>query len=614
MSRRRTKSKTSRHKAAVREGAGLLPQDWVATPEPTSASTSPADPVPAPLPVLEPTRPSITEDKRAQDRISQRELGKVAVALRLPTGEWVSVRLWDFSSIGFGIVHEPSPTMADPILARNGSRESSDSAGASGLSLREGDEVQLRIQVRTEERYEVWCKVRNIGPWRDATKIGLRRLDVGFPQAVNLDRRESFRLPLAPSLSLKARIRHPFLYGHWSPILVSDVNKSLGFSFLSQDPSILLFEGMELDIHFELASFRKLPFTGRVTWVHATRENEVKFGVECMDMDWRLQGGLCDYLLFSRSWTPSKLRAAGFRSNEVKGHLRFRTVKSMEDYAEVLHLRRAAYISASKRPEATTAEEMATPLDGVSRILMATHHGQLVGSLTFTFPSSEDTDLDSQMGFPGRKYPVHLPPKANMIEVSRLCVHHDYRGTDLLQGMFEHGLKHFLMSDRHWLITSATTDLLPIYERIGFTRLKASYRHPLLNNREHFLIIAHKSAFLWGLGINLLVWNSVFGDLVRYLLDRNLLALPGWTKAIIRAKLLLRPLARRITDSNARNALRKHLESLRRSRKKREAEARREALTDETSSSLEPPGSLYAHMEVEVPDPGKPEAEASGRD
>lgn len=614
MSRRRTKSKTSRHKAAVREAAGRPPQDWVATPERALIPGPAAAPVPTPLTAPGSIRPSIAEDKRAQDRISQRELGKVAVALRLPTGEWVPVRLWDFSSIGFGIVHEPSPTLADPILARKDFQESTISAGSSGLSLRGGDEVQLRIQVRSEESYEVWCKVRNIGPWRDATKIGLRRLDVGFPQAVNLDRRESFRLPMAPSLSLKARIRHPFLYGHWSPILVSDVNKSLGFSFLSQDPSILLFEGMELDIHFELASFRNLPFTGRVSWVHATRENEVKFGVECMDMDWRLQGGLCDYLLFSRNWTPSKLRSAGFRSNEVKGHLRFRTVKTMEDYAEVLHLRRAAYISASKRPEATTAEEMATPLDGASRILMATHHGQLVGSLTFTFPSSEDTVLDSQTGFPGRKYPVHLPPKANMIEVSRLCVHQDYRGTDLLQGMFEHGLKHFLMSDRHWLITSATSDLLPIYERIGFTRLKASYRHPMLNNREHYLIIAHKSAFLWGFGINLLVWNSVFGDLVRYLLDRNLLVLPGWTKAIIRAKLLLRPLARRITDSKARNSLRKHLESIRRSRKKREAEARRVALEGETKAGHDTPSSLYSNVEVDVPDPGKPEPETSGLD
>ena len=50
-------------------------------------------------------------------------------------------------------------------------------------------------------------------------------------------------------------------------------------------------------------------------------------------------------------------------------------------------------------------------------------------------------------------------------------------------------------------------------------KLKASYKHPLLNNKEHHLLIAHRSAFLWGFGMGLLTWNSVFGDLVGHLLD-----------------------------------------------------------------------------------------------
>lgn len=535
-------------------------------------------------------------DGRAVDRISERELGLLAVSLRKGGEEaWHPVRLWDFNAIGFGVVHEPGRSLLDPILGRGGERAAA-AAGAPGLPLEEGEEVELRLVKGMSPPYQLWCQVMNVGPWRAGTKIGLRRLDVNLPQLVETDRRGARRLSLGNGLSLKARIRHPFLYGRWCPITVFDVNRSLGFSFRSADASILLFEGMRIEIHFELPSIRQSPMQARVAWVHATRENEVRFGGECLSMDWSVHNALCAFLLVSRQWTPAHLKEVGFRARDVKGHLRYRTVKSMEDYAAVLYLRRDAYVSVGKRPADTQPEKMASLLDGVSRILTAHHQGTLVGSLTFTFPSSEETVLDSQAGFPNRQYPVRLPPKANLIEVSRLCVHPGYRGTDLLIGMFEHGLKHFLMSDRHWLVTSATADLLPLYQRIGFTQLKASYRHQHLNNQEHHLIIAHRSAFLWGFGIGILTWNSVFGNLVAYLLERGLLAIPGWMRLIIKGKLLLRPVAALLSDSRARSGFKRHMAALL---------AARQSTAKDADPTVSGGSTLYADLELELPDSGK---------
>lgn len=498
-------------------------------------------------------RPSVTRDLREQTRTSQRELGKVAIAIRLPGGDWREVRLWDFTSIGFGILFAPEPGGSAPV--------------------KPGDEAALRMRVEGNQEFEVWCQVKNVRAWKGKFKIGLRRMDLNFPRAVDMERRESFRLPLAPALSLQARTAHPFLYGHWCRMEVSDLNPRMGFSFVSRDESILLFEGMELLIHFELASCRHLPARARVAWINASRADEVRFGVSCVDMDFRLHNGICAYLFCSRQWTPARLSEAGFRPREVKSHLRFRSVRSMEDYAEVLGLRREAYVGAGKRDQDTRPEDMASPLDGKSRILMALHHDRLVGTLTFTFPADEGTVLDSQTGFPGAKYPVPLPPKANLIEVSRLCIDSEYRGTDVLQGLFEHGLKHFLLSDRHWLLTSAMDELLPMYERIGFRRLGASYKHPRLNNKEHHLIIAYRGAFLAGLGLNLLVWNSVFGKLVRYLADHRLLRLSFWERALIRGKLAFQPLAGYLLSRAAQRAFRKHLDSLQLLQMKPRAEA-----------------------------------------
>ncbi len=490
-------------------------------------------------------RPSVKEDKRNQSRFSQRELGSVSVSVRMGGENWCAVKLWDFSAIGFGILYQPHPD---------------DKSKSSPLSA--GEELLVRIRIEAHQEFEVWCEVKNVSHWKDGFKIGCRRLDLNFPRAVDLERREGFRLSLAPSLALRARVRHPFIYGHWCALQASDLNKNMGFSFLSHDESILLFEGMELRLFFELASYRSLPMRVRVAWINAASAEEIRFGVECADIDFRLHNGICDFLMFSRQWTPARLFDAGFRVQQVKSHLRFRSVKSLEDYAEVLYLRRDAYVGAGKRARETSPEDMASALDGKSRILMAHHHERLVGTLTFTFPTSEETVLDSQAGFQGGKYPVPLPPKANLIEVSRLCIHPEYRGTDVLQGMFEHGLKHFLMSDRHWLLTSAMDELLPMYERIGFRRLKASYKHPQLNNKEHHLIIASRTAFLGGFGINLLVWNSLFGELIRYLMKHELIALSRWERLFIRTKLLCEPLAARALKGRAVKAFRKHLEAL----------------------------------------------------
>ncbi len=512
-------------------------------------------------------------ENRAQERISQRELGSVRIALRSPgQAAWLSVKLWDFTSISFGVLHQPEketwPAPAgldhadalDPKPVKYSAKDQSPSA-ASGFQV--GDEVEVEIQLPGNQEFRIWCQVKNVSGYKAGTKIGLRRLDINFPQAVDINRREAFRLPLAPSLALNARVAHPFIFGHWCPLLVSDVNRNMGLSFLSQDPSILIFEGMQLKIHFELASHRETPMIARVAWVHATEANEVKFGVTCMDMAWTLHNGICDFLVFSRLWSPARLRQAGFRSQQVKGRLRFRSVKTMDDYAEVLYLRRDAYVGIGKKPAGTRPEEMAGNLDGLSRILMAHHQDKLVGTLTFTFPVREDAVLDSQAGFPGQKYPVEIPPKANLIEVSRLCIHEEYRSTDLLQGMFEHGIKHFLLSDRHWLLTSAVAELLPIYQRIGFRKLKAAYKHRALNNQEHHLILAHRDAFLYGQGMNLLVWNTMFGELIGHLLGRRLIKVPGHVRAIIRLKLLFLPLSKRMLEKSASRAFKKHLDTLR---------------------------------------------------
>lgn len=479
---------------------------------------------------------------RRQLRISQRELGRVTIEVQRAEGEdWVPVKLWDFTSISFGIVVDDD-------------------------SWEIGSQLKVRLQTASQETHVADCTLMSKRERQGAAlpqwHLGLRRDDVHAPQGRDTGRREDERLRLAPAVNLVARIRHPYLFAHWCRVRAYDVNRSMGFAFECEDPSLLIFVGMTLDLHFELPGMRDLPLKARVAWVFATDDHRARFGVSCMAMDFALHNCISDFLLVTRHWSPARLRAAGFRVQQVKQRLRFRTVQSREDYDAVLCLRRDAYVGAGRKPEGTPPEAMVGRLDAQSRILTAWHGSELVGSLTFAFPDREDILLDSEGGFPGQAYPVQVPRKADLIEVSRLCIHPAYRSTDLLQGLFEHGMQHFLSSDRHWLLSSAVPELLPLYLRIGFKTLGATYCHPALGNAEHHLILAHRDVFLRGKGMRHAVWLGLFGDVLRFLVRNHPRLFPLSLRLRLVPHLLMHPLMKRMSQARLRRAFKQYLATL----------------------------------------------------
>lgn len=484
-------------------------------------------------------------DARRQLRISQRELGRVAIAVQktewADEQKWVNAKLWDFSSISLGIRVDKSDWEV-------------------------GDRLKVRLQAAAETHvFECTlmskreCQGAALPQWH----LGLRREDVTAPQGRDGSRREDERLRLAPAVNLVARIKHPFLFAHWCHVRAYDVNRSMGFAFECQDPSLLVFIGMTIDLHFELPGMRLLPLKARVAWVFAEGDHCVRFGVSCVAMDFALHNSISDFLLVTRHWSPARLREAGFRVQQVKQRLRFRTVKNGEDYEAVLLLRRDAYVGAGRKPEGTPPEAMAGRLDKQSRIITAWHGSELVGSLTFAFPNSEDVILDSEAGFPGHRYPVQVPRKTDLIEVSRLCIHQAYRSTDLLQGLFEHGMQHFLSSERKWLLSSAIPELLPLYLRIGFKTLGATYRHPALGNAEHHLISAHRDAFLKGKGMRYAVWLGLFGDVLRFLVSRHGRLFSITQRLRLAPHLIIHPLMKRMIRARLRRAFKQYLATLR---------------------------------------------------
>jgi predicted GNAT family N-acyltransferase len=247
------------------------------------------------------------------------------------------------------------------------------------------------------------------------------------------------------------------------------------------------------------------------------------------------------YLLqFGNGATVKELCAEGFRIPSSSGVLDFGSLRTPEEYGEVLRLRRLAYVHAKKLGEDTKDLDMADAFDARSRILVAKHRGRVVGTVRLMFPQSEADRLNHEDYM---ELPPRLPPREQMVEVFKACTHPGYRGSDLFYRLLMHAALTIIQSGRRYALMSATDSLAPLYERFGFRKLGTAYLHPSMKV-EHHLMLVDAPRTVSGLGTNPIFWNLA-GGWELWSFARSCGVVPGdfWSVARVRFLRLFRPVA-----------------------------------------------------------------------
>ncbi len=485
-------------------------------------------------------------ENRSKRRVKEQELQEIPAQLLIAESALgLSCTIVDYSHGGFGI-------FVSPLVAPR---------------IEFGMQVVLQISLR-QKNMSVPCTVVHCAPGAEGMRFGLARSKWEGLSLSEKDRRRANRLTLKNYQRLYSRAPHALFRGTWDYFTVLDVNKNMGLALETHNPESFVMAGMEINLYLSLPGFTEFPYRGIVTWVWPEEGRFLRFGLRCLEMSYELNQALCDYLLDYQDWTPNELRRFGFQVREFKSHLKFRCVESKEEYLQVVKLRWLAYVAAGKQSAESAPEGMASSLDSISRIIVAYHHGMLAGSLTATFPQTETDKLETEKSFPNGCFPCPMPAKTNMIEVARLCTHFNYRGGDLLRGLFEQAALYFLLSGRESVVTSAVDNLMPLYQKIGFKDLGHSYAHPTMNSLSHHLVLAHRNSFLWGQGISWMTWCTVFGDMVAYLLERGFISPNPAVQLLIKVKLTLMPLLKRWGEHRAKRSFRYHLLLLQRGSRK----------------------------------------------
>ncbi len=247
------------------------------------------------------------------------------------------------------------------------------------------------------------------------------------------------------------------------------------------------------------------------------------------------------YLLhFGHGTTVEELRADGFRIRSSSRALDFGSIRTDEEYGEVLRLRRLAYVHARKVSADTKDVEMADAYDARSRILVAKHRGRGVGTARRMFPEPGRDHLNHEDFV---RLPPGLPPRDQLVEVFKTCTHPGYRGSDLFYKIIMHAGLVILQSGRRYALMSATDSLAPIYERFGFRRTGVTYQHPAMR-LPHHLMVADVARVVTGADINPLFWNSAGGwELWKFAKLCGVVPTDRWTRARVRLWHLLRPVA-----------------------------------------------------------------------
>ncbi|MEO6095512.1 MAG: hypothetical protein ABIW76_07500 [Fibrobacteria bacterium] len=491
-------------------------------------------------------RPSNALTGRESNRVSERELERIPAWISLdngpgkPPSKDIPVRLWDYSPFGFAVTFPFSES------------------GCSSPKV--GDLAKLKFDFG-DGPLMAECIVKNSAIVKNSLRLGLSRRDLArrqkFENRSGVPQGECLRLP--EKSDIRAEVRNPVLFAEWSTFVLCGVQPGLRLDFISRDASLPLFVGQKLEMRFVMPTIGNPEFRGEVALLERVPGNALKVRLKTLSLSSALANDLAETLTFEADIMPGTLKRFGFPTRFLKKRVSFRFLETMEEYAQVLALRRSAYVEAGKKGGKTQPEEMSISKDKNSRILCAYHDETLVASAAITFATGQDEVLRSEAAFPEGKYPIQHPPKAELLEVNSLCTHREYRRGDLLQAMFEQIARIFVLSGRTWIINLVESSLLPVYLSLGFRDTGKSCE---FLGRTHHLIRVDRRVPAFGRGIGLLRWNVLFGDLMEDILERGMLPLGRVERMRLKLMLAFKPFAKRWVGSKYERAFRRSLEEI----------------------------------------------------
>lgn len=413
-------------------------------------------------------------------------------------------------------------------------------------SLHQGDEIDLTLRLGHQASEFTGLVVTTTAAENGRSLVGVRwyaREDTSAPP--DADRRASARWICGVEFLPTGVAANPVRFSDFIHFRVRDISSS-GLQIVTSLRNKFLVPGMVLDTMISCPATGQVKVELKLVHARIVSENGKDFlalGVAMIRPTPQTLQTFGQYVLqFGGAASLEELRKGGLTVQSSARAVEFGYVRTPEEYKAVLALRLRAYGEAGKLDQAGPPDAMADIFDSRARILVGRYRGEVVASLRLIYHEPDDPTEHEQY----TSFPESFPRKDEMVEITRVCTHPDYRRGDLLLGLFRHTILTVLQSRRRWILGSSTEKLLPIYTRIGCKPTDVRFRHEAVGGEEHVMFLGDCYAGLAGKGMSPVVWNILFNDMLEHIDVRDILGDNPLTAARLGIYRALAPVARLI--------------------------------------------------------------------
>jgi hypothetical protein len=325
------------------------------------------------------------------------------------------------------------------------------------------------------------------------------------------------RVTLGNSVPAFAVCHNPLNFEDVFIFNITDISKN-GLGLKSDFAKVPMLPGCKLDsVQIMVPGFETISISGSVRFVnYRSSHKQFNCGLQVDKSDASAFHEMLAMSLLlhgtSNDASIAHIRAAGITCKSVRRLVTWRQAQSKSEYEHVCRQRYEAYVLDGKLDGSCGADFVKEQYDKHSVIIYAEHRGQIIGSVRATACRRPGEKFEIEEAGP---LPSYLS-RERTIEISRLCVCGEWRGTDLPIGLAERAAEIVIKERAEYAITSCTEDRIELYRQLLFEPTGEILYLPAFKDIPHYRMVqdVKKVRSMWSK-------NRVYSSIQKYLQDRG---------------------------------------------------------------------------------------------
>ena len=414
-------------------------------------------------------------------------------------------------------------------------------ADANSSAFRKGDAIDLELVITGQRSLFEGLVVDQIEANADITLLGVRLSRKLSSRVPTSDRRAGDRWICSDEFLPTCVAPTPGRFDDFVYFQIRDISAE-GLQLSCSLRNKFLIPGMRLALSVVFPMAQMVSIDVEIVRVGITSysgRDMLMVGTRFHSIGLQAKTALGQYIVqFGNVDTLEALKHAGLAPRSVSLGVDFYNLKSEEDYRSILELRYLAHTADGNLCEGASIQDLADINDARARIIVGKYRGRVVATARVRYNDLREP-LEHEAFV---EWPANMPRRDQIVEVSRVATHPDFRKNDLLAALFRYTYLNIADKDRPWAVISCLDHMVPFYEKLGFRHTGLRHTEPLWKeDRVLNVMIVNLFDLIAGRGVSPFYWNFMWRDVAQYLRDQGVVKPNGLDRIRMSAFKILAP-------------------------------------------------------------------------